>query len=72
LRLTKGWKIAIIGLIIASAGLSFWGVNAFLQTWSSRNNFFFATVYFVGMLVLYYSMRIRRRERKNLDNKQKT
>jgi hypothetical protein len=31
--------------------------------------FIFAIIYSVGMLTLYYSDRIRQRERKNLDNK---
>jgi flagellar biosynthesis regulator FlaF len=76
LRLTKSLKITIIGLIIAAIGLSFWGVNVFLVIWSgvaSRESalaiFIFAIIYSVGMLTLYYSDRIRQRERKNLDNK---
>jgi flagellar biosynthesis regulator FlaF len=76
LHLTKVWKIRIIGSILAMSGLSLWGVNVFLELWSnigSRENalatFIFAIIFGVGMVILYYSNYVKKRERKNLGNK---
>jgi predicted tellurium resistance membrane protein TerC len=72
LRLTKIWKIRIIGLIIAMIGLSLWGANVF-EIWynigsreSAETTFYFAIIFGVGMLILYCSDHLRRVEKKNL------
>jgi hypothetical protein len=75
LRLTKIWKIRLVGLIIATIGLPLWGVNVFLKYGSmgsrefAETTFYFAIIFGVGMLILYYSDHLRRLEKKNFDNK---
>jgi hypothetical protein len=64
LRLTKGWKIGIIGLIIALIGFSPWSFNIFLKLWFNGNNFIFVTIWFVGMTIIYIGIQRRQGERK--------
>jgi hypothetical protein len=68
LRLTKGWKIGIVGLIVAFIGWSL-QMAYILGKWGSGYNFLLATVWFVGMTIVYYGIRVKQREKKNLDNR---
>ncbi len=62
MHLTNGWKIGIIGLIVAFIGWSLQGVNI-LEIWFNVPNFYFVTVWFVGMTIITYGIIVRYREK---------
>jgi hypothetical protein len=70
LRLTKGWKIGIFGLVVAFIGLSLWGVHVLIEGWgNNRYTFLFSTVYFVGMIISFYGIRVRQSEKRKEQSK---
>lgn len=64
LRLTRGWKISIIGAIVAVVGWILQGFSIFGK-WGDGYNFYFASIWFAGILAISYGLNLRQREKKN-------
>jgi preprotein translocase subunit YajC len=64
LRLAKGSKIRIIGLIIGIIGLSLQGVLVLVENWGSGYNFVFSLITFVGAMILIYGIQVRQSEKR--------
>ena len=70
LRLSKGWKIDIIGVVIAIIGFSLLGVSILVEKWGYGYNLLFVLVMGVGVTFQLYGTHVRQSEKRALEPKE--